>query len=352
MTTPKTAHSLRLALLCTFGSLALSVLFFAPRLWLMRDYLPGTFQWDRAHTFLLQCEAPFRRDIEPAMLWRLLPPFVCHVLGLRGWAAFAIPWLGAVAATFYVARLHIQRLADARFVFGGTLLFATTSAVLVPIGWLGLNDGWIWLGLLAAAFARSRWTVLIACLLCPFVDERFIIGLPLALAVRNTDSRARFNWRILVPLIGLLPYVAVRLAFSFDPAISGPTKGFLTASLHQAVFLVPWAPLAWWMGLRAAWLPAASACLERPWLLGGGAAATLVVCMMLASDMSRSAAILTPLVLLGGFTFAARRPDLAPRVALTTGIANVLIPAAHVTLTKFDPINNLAIELFRLLRSS
>ena len=352
MTTPKTDHPLRLALLCTLGALALSVLFFAPRLWLMRDYLPGTFQWDRAHTFLLQCEHPFRHDIEPAMLWRLLPPLVCHVLGLRGWAAFAIPWLGAVAATFYVARLNIQRLADARFVFGGTLLFATTSTVLVPVGWLGLNDGWIWLGLLAAAFARSRWTWLIACLLCPFVDERFIIGLPLALAVRHTDSQDRFSWQALMPLLGVLPYVTVRLALSFDPAISGPTKSFLATSAHQAVLLVPWAPLAWWMGLRAAWLPAVSAAWQRPWLLGGCAAATLVVCMMLASDMSRSAAILTPLVVLGGFTLAARRPDLAPRVALTTGIANVFIPAAHVTSNKLDPINNLAIELFRLLRSS
>ena len=50
--------------LITGGCLLLSILFFAPRLWLMRDYVPGSFQWDRAHTFLLQCEQPLRRDIE------------------------------------------------------------------------------------------------------------------------------------------------------------------------------------------------------------------------------------------------------------------------------------------------
>jgi hypothetical protein len=126
----------------------------------------------------------------------------------------------------------------------------------------------------------------------------------------------------------------------------------LDSSFRQAVGLVPWAPLAWWMGLRAAWLPAAHAIRLRPWLLGGGAAVTLMVCMLLAADMSRSAAVLTPLVLLGGFAFASQRPDLAPRVALTAGIANLLIPAAHIVATKFDLIDNLALELFRVLRGA
>ena len=342
---------IRLVLGCTLGALAFSVLCFAPRLWLMREYIPGTLQWDRAHTFLLQCADPFRRDVEPAMLWRLLPPLVCHLLGLRGWGALLLPWLGIVAATGYVAHLHVRRLADIRFVFGGTLLFATTSAVLAPVGWLGLNDGWVWLGLLAVAFAGSPWTLLAACLLCPWVDERFLIGLPLALAVRQADGPAGLGRRDFLPLLGLLPCLAVRVAFAFDPAVAGPTQQFLQASLPQAGRLISWAPLAWWMALRAAWLPTAGAIRRFPWLLGGGAAATLVVSLLLAADQSRSAAILCPLVLLGGFAFAARHPRLAPRVALTVGLVNLLIPAAHVTLTKIDPIDNLLVELIRLRHS-
>jgi hypothetical protein len=77
---PCPSHSFSIALAC----LALGMFFFAPQLWLMTEYQPGTFQWDRARTFLLQCEIPLRRDIEPAMHWRLLPPLVCHALHLRG----------------------------------------------------------------------------------------------------------------------------------------------------------------------------------------------------------------------------------------------------------------------------
>ena len=122
----------RRLILITLSSILLSVTFFAPRLWVMRDYMPGSFQWDRAHTFLLQCEDPARRDIEPAMVWRLLPPIVCHGLHLPGRTPLAIPWLGVVAAATYVAVLFRRRQSHWKFVAGGTLVFATTSAVLVP----------------------------------------------------------------------------------------------------------------------------------------------------------------------------------------------------------------------------
>jgi hypothetical protein len=348
--TPAIRGSLKLIVFITLASVGLSIVMFAPRLWLMREYFPGTYQWDRAHTFLLQCEHPFRHDIEPAMLWRLLPPLVCHFLGLHGWAALAVPWLGVLAATAFVARLLAGRSADRRIVFGGTLLFTTTSAVLVPVGWLGVNDAWVWLGLLAIAFAESWWVQLLACLLCPWIDERFLIGLPLAWSVRLVDAPTGGGVRSLIPMLGLVPYIALRLAFTFNPEISGPTRGFLTGYAQQLPKALPWAPLAWWMGLRASWLPIANAIRARAWLLGGGAALTLIICLPLAADMSRCAAILVPMVMLGVCRFVQEQPALAPRVILTAGIANLLIPAAHVVFTKLDPIHNLGLEIFRLLR--
>ncbi len=340
---------LRRAAICTAGALGLSILFFAPRLWLMQTYLPGTFGWDRAHSFLLQCESPFRRDVEVSVLWRQLPPLVCNLLGLRGWAAFTVPWAGAIFATFYVAHLASRRLSDPRFVLGTTILFATTAAVLVPVGWLGMNDGWIWIGLLGVAFAESQWAVIAACLFCPWVDERFIIGLPLALAVRFSDAPERFHWRTFAPLLGLLPYTVLRLTISHYDSTGDRSLDFLKGAFRAVALTAPWAPIAWWMGLRVAWLPIYNAVRSRPWLLGGGALTTLLVCLFVATDMSRSTAILSPLLLLGVFQFAASRPDLAPRTLLTVGIANLLIPAAHVTFTKFDRIDNLAIELYRVL---
>lgn len=336
--------------------LALSVTFFAPRLWLMRHYVPGSFQWDRAHTFLLQCEQPLRRDIEPAMQWRLLPPLVSHALRLPGNTPLALPWLGIIAATAYVAVLCRRRVDDWRFIAGGTLLFATTSAVLVPVGWLGLNDAWVWLGLLAVAFGRAAWAAPVACLLCPWIDERFIIGFPLAWLVGRADRGQGWSWNALRDGLWLLPYAVLRLTLGRQDAAAGAAASqFLSYQLQNALQIAPFAPLGWWMGLRAGWVPVAyagsTATPGRRWLGGATLCATVALCFLLASDLSRSIAIIMPVVLLGCFDYARRSPLNAPRALLILGVANLLIPAAHVTFHHIDPINPLPIEIFRWLRA-
>ena len=120
-------------------SLSLSLFFFAPSLWQFSTPAPGSIVWARAITVLQQCEHPFRRDIEAAMQWRLLPPLVAHMLHLPGRTPLVLPWLGALIATAYVAVLFRRRCDDSRAILGGTLAFVSTSAVLVPFGLLGLT---------------------------------------------------------------------------------------------------------------------------------------------------------------------------------------------------------------------
>lgn len=337
------------------GSLLLSILFFSPRLWLMQDIVPGSNQWSRGLTYLQQCADPFRQDVEPAMQWRLLPPWLAHALHLPGKSPLVLPWLGVAALLGYVAVLHARRLSDIRYVLGGTILVGTTSAVLVPVGWLGINDAWVWLGLLAVAFGRSRWCGPVACLLCPWIDERFIIGLPLAWFVRCMDRNEPVFCRRTLVAGWLLPYVVCRLAFGGNPMGNNGSSRFLATQLPTVFVLLPLAPLGWWMGLRVGWFGLAYAFNDltprHRWgaaILGG---ATLVLMLLLASDISRSAAILLPAVLLGGFILARRLPDRAPRILLVAGVANLLIPAAHVVLTRIDPIHPLPVELIRLLRT-
>lgn len=143
---------------------------FAPRLSLMLKPFPGTFQWTRGFNYLQQCEQPFRTDIEPAMHWRLLPPLIAYHFGPTGHTPSVLRWIGAIAATLYVAVLFRRRLDTWRWVAGGTLLFASSSAILVPLHWLGLNDAWVRLSLLAVSFVRAGWSLPVACLLCPWVD--------------------------------------------------------------------------------------------------------------------------------------------------------------------------------------
>ncbi len=353
--TPLRKVDRRCLILIVAACLALSVTFFSPRLWLMRHYVPGSFQWDRAHTFLQQCEQPLRRDIEAAMQWRLLPPLACHALRLPGKTPLALPWLGIIAAVAYAAVLCRRRLDDWRFVAGGTLLFATTSAVLVPVGWLGVNDAWVWLGLLAVAFGRAPWATALACLLCPWVDERFVIGFPLAWLVGRIDRGTGWKWIATLDGLWLLPYAALRLWLQRqDHAASEASQQFLAYHLQQTLLIFPLAPLGWWMGLRAAWLGVAYAAWTTPpglRLLGASTlVATAGISVVLAADLSRSIAIVVPVVLLGCFEYARRSPADAPRVLLALGIANLLIPAAHLVYNKIDPINPLPVELLRFLR--
>ncbi len=350
-TVPSPPRTIRHCGLLALGALALSVLFFSPRLWLMTEEVPGSFQWSRATTFLLQCEQPLRTDVEPAMLWRLLPPLVAHVLHLPGKSPLILSWLGILAATVYVAVLLSRRCADNRFVFGGTLLFATTSAVLVPVGWLGMNDAWVWLGLLVVAFGRAGWAAPLACLLCPWIDERFIIGFPLAWLAGRIERNEPLWGRPTLTALWLLPYALVRLSFDRQGTA---TQSFLQNQTNESLQLLPMVPFGWWLGLRAAWVAVGYAVWrgsdDRRGLFAGVLLATLAVSMLLASDLSRSAAIASPLVLAGCFVALRRLPELAPRLVLGLGIANLLIPAAHVVHRHIDLINPLPVELFRLLR--
>jgi hypothetical protein len=344
--------SLFAAFLIALISLAASACFFAPRLWLMDHYQPGTFQWDRAHTYLLQVENPFRSDIENVMRWRLLPALLAHLARLPGKVPLVIPWLGLIAATTYVARVLQRHCAAWRFVLGGTLLFATTSAVIVPIQWYGMNDPWVWLGLFVIAFARSPIALVAACLLCPWVDERFIIGVPLAWTGRCVyNNEPLISRTALLLVIALMLYAALRLGITSYFGIR--TEGtHLARLLPQMPVSAKYGYLGWWMGLRAAWAPIAFLFLtvQRPYVLAAVFLLTAAVTIALTEDQSRSAAIVVPIVILGLLSIQRRYPEIAPRAAIALGILGLILPATHVGNNSIVPYDNILVEIFRWYR--
>lgn len=335
------------------ASLVLSVLLFAPPLSQIQSYFAGHYGYPRTDTYLAQCRDPLRRDVQSSMVWRLLPPLVCHVLRLPGRTPLALPWVGAVALVAYGAVLFRRRLDDWRYVAGGTLLLASTSAVLVPFDFLGFNDAWVWIGLLAVAFGRAAWAVPVACLLCPWVDERFVIGFPLAWLVGRFERGKAWDWAAVLQGLWLVPYALIRLWLGrHDPAAAQATHRFLATYVPQSILLVPMVPIGWWMGLRAGWLAVGYACWTTPRgrrLLGAATfLATGVVTVVLALDLSRSIAIILPAVFLGCFEYARRAPQGAPRVLLALGVANLLLPAASVWSQNVEPVCPLPSELLRL----
>ena len=224
-------------------------------------------------------------------------------------------------------RVLQRHCASWRFVLGGTLLFATTSAVIVPIGWYGMNNSWVWLGLLVIALARSPVALVAACLFCPWVDERFIIGVPLAWTGRCVYNNEQLISRTaFLVAAALVPYVALRLGISAYFGIR--TESAFLAQYLQLLASFKYGYLGWWMGLRAAWAPIAFLFLtvQRPYVLAAVFLLTAAVMMALTADQSRSAAIVAPIIILGLVSIQRHYPDFAPRAAIWLGILGLILP--------------------------
>jgi len=318
----------------------------------MLEYRADAFQWFRGHTFLQQCQHPLRVDIETAMRWRLLPPLVAHALGLPGYSPFAIPWIGFIITLAYLARILLLRFDNLLFALAGTLLYASTSAGLMAFQWFGINDIWVWLGHLIVAFSPSGMAIFVACLLGPWVDERFLIGLPLAWVVRSCERGDPLATRSALFMSAIVPYVVIRLAGGGNPITGEIEQHFLRENWPLILRYSSFVPFAWWTALRAAWLPALYAVYALPYprnaMLALTALATATVTVFTALDFSRSAAIVAPLSVLGLILIGRNHQRLAPRIALCLAILGLLLPTAVVVANKVEHIDNIVTELSRI----
>src|SRR5207244_6040546 len=101
-----------------------------------------------------------------------------------------------------------------------SLIAGASAWFFVSTGWLGYYDAWLGLGLLAVGFSRRPWVAGVACVLTPWVDERFVLGFPLALLVRwirtdhATTPRTFVSWlrrEAMMPIALIGGYVALRV---------------------------------------------------------------------------------------------------------------------------------------------
>ncbi|QYM80492.1 hypothetical protein K0B96_07760 [Horticoccus luteus] len=343
-------------------SLGLSLFFFSPKLWLMDTPLPGTFEWDRALTFLHQCGAPFATDVEPAMRWRLLPPLIAHALGLTGYGAFVIPYVGLIALLAYWCAAAERLVGDRLFAGLLTILLATTGAVLSITSVFGLNDAWFLVGLLAVAAGRRWPSLILPGLLAPWVDERFLLGWAAALFCRwwLQDRPSRFGAQLAIALAAILPYVLARVGYTLLVGDRGSAH-FVASALAIVPIYLPYGRLGWWMGFRAAW-PLLLLAGYDWWHCGGrysvvvGAGTTLagwLAVTLLAADLSRSTNLLLPILLCGAVTLHRLNVSSVARYYWLAGlvVANLVIPYETVIYNKTSLFWSLPVELLRLFKN-
>lgn len=280
--------------------------------------------------------------------WRLLVPAVARALRLPDWATLGLAHLGCLALIAALAALG-RRLAPAASppaILGFCLTAGATAPFFTSMGWLGYYDSLLALGLLAVAFAPPRSLVVAACVLTPWIDERFVLGLPLALLVRllrNPDVPLR-DWlrrEAFAPLALAFAYACMRLSL-------GGSGGSQTVHqyLGQFVFGYPLGGLqrlaGAWAGLRLAWilallafaacfLPAAGLRPRLGFTLLATSLVTAFIALHTALDLSRSTVLLLPLVPLGWLAASRLLPPhtLTP-LSLALASLALALPAHHV----------------------
>ena len=353
---------LRFVAVSTLLALGLSVAFFSPKFWLMDHPRPGTFEWDRALTFLQQCRDPFAPEVERAMRWRLLPPLVAHWLGLPGWTPFLISYAGLIALVAGWCAAAERLLRDRLAALLLTLALGTTGAVISVTTLYGLNDGWFLLGLLAVTAGRGRASLLVPGLLAGWVDERFFLGWPLAMFCRwwLQGRPVKFGAELALGLASLAPYVAIRGGYTLLADDRGSVD-FVSSALSIVPYYLPYVRLGWWMGFRAAWPLLLLAVLQWGRIGGrfslvtglGCTLAGLLAVTVLAANLSRSTNLLLALLLCGACALRDVVPAAAARyrwlVALVA--ANLLMPYLTVIYTKTSVIWSLPLELLRLWKN-
>ena len=289
--------------------------------------------------------APITDALHRAIQWRLLFPVIGHVLSLPPAPFFALAHLGCLLVLFYLIAL----LRRAEFNWTDTTLATVTlgaaSWFFTSTGWLGYFDSWLALALLVVAFAPARWPVWTACLVAPWIDERFVLAAPLALFCRHVFQPTQPRE---FPAAALLfVYLVIRLVILPRFSTAGATvagyfegKNYLDAPPSRIALGV-------WAGLRVGWIFVLLAVATRR----GQPRFTLVFCGLLlvvvglatAQDYSRSMTMLLPVAVLG-LLLAPAAPRRSTVLRLAAGAA-LLLPAHHVMNDAVRPVFDLRHEL-------
>ncbi|WP_422927978.1 tetratricopeptide repeat protein [Singulisphaera sp. PoT] len=356
----------RLALTLFVGlaaALAFALVFtaFAPRLlfWQLVDLSPSPTNppdVNRAIDTLRQVEDPGVRITTPTnrvINWRLLFPALAHYLHLSRTAFLALPFVGVFLALAYAGWVVAVGSGDRRLAFLATALAGTASWFFVSTGWLAYFDAWYVLGMLLASFTPSRWILFLVALLSPWVDERFLLALPLCLVVRGIGlgmgwgagqgrepGRIKVGSRLMGELglcvLAAFPYVAVRLA---SLALDRHESSAAHVKEHLAT-LPGFGSLleGLWFGLRLDWafvaVAVAATFVRRGSLWGVGLflmiLATLATNLAMAHDLSRSVSTLMPVVVLGMVLLARSPRRHVAWIFAGLLLGNLALPAAHV----------------------
>ncbi|MBI3270999.1 MAG: tetratricopeptide repeat protein [Planctomycetes bacterium] len=317
---------------------------------------------NRAGAVLKQIGDPFGPIEETSnrvIRWRLLFPLLARLTHMPTLVFLALPHLGCLVLVGLLVHVFHREAGDRISAVLASALLATTSWFFVSTGWLTYADSWYLLGLLVVSFVPSRAALLIACMLAPWVDERFILSLPLALLARAAWLRGRGEWdarRVLrdgLVCVGVVaPYVLFRLSLLLFGTDAG-SRAHLEK--HFATAVPAWTVAQGvWHGLRMAWVTVLAFVLlpEHPRRRLAGAVhlaaviVTAAVPLVIAGDISRCMSGLLPAAAMGAISLLRWAKTGPVRLVFPALLAlNVVLPASNVVASFTIPIQGIVAEL-------
>ena len=379
-------------LLLSLGCFVLLALVFSPSyqaflLWARVPEAGFMVEVRRAGSVLEQVQHPgivITDGLHGAIQWRLLFPAIAHLLALPAPVLFSLSPLGCVALLFCLVTVLRRRRVSWGLTSLSVLILGAGSWFFTSVGWLGYFDAWLALGLVGVCCARKPWLLWTACLLAPWVDERFVLAFPLALscrywlwtrahfdeagsAVRAADTlsaalqetkrpQARWVADYLVPSLLVVAFAVLRLFVLTSYSGAHATVGGYLPTQHN--FQVgPWRLLfGIWEGLRCAWLLLGVG-LFLGWRKQGGRVPVLLAGMALlliagglytAQDFSRSMTMLLPLAVTGLLVLHEQKASWLPGFIGGLVLLALLLPAHHVMNDRVDTIYPLQHEIYLL----
>lgn len=301
--------------------------------------------------------APVTDPLHRILETRLLVPVVAHVLHLPALAVFAGPYVLAVVAAAQMLVVARRRGLDRITSLGIVVLLTTCGWFISSTGWLGYYDSALVIGLLAVAHSRPRWALWLACLLTPWVDERFVLALPLAFATRwlggvddffSPDPAARTRFRHEAMAVAALTACYLGLRFSIaQPADPHTLREYLAG--QETLKIGPGRHLrGLWESLRFGWVGVAAALyFLRPagapwrWILWIGIAVTALVSQLIANDLSRAMIFFTPFALEGLIRAGLQWTAHTRRMLIPLSLAAFAIPTGIVVTDFVLPVKPL-----------
>ena len=302
---------------------------------------------------------------EPLGAYRVVLPWLAYCLHLGGFGVLVLP-IAANVVNFAI----LFRVLSARMNKSAGLL-CTASIALTQVGqvgntWLGWPDPICFLLLTLTMVVRKRWWLIPLITAGVLTDERFLVGLAGTLlwrAFAGPESGLSFKAAarsLVTPVsVGIVCSIIVRYllrAGYIGPAI--PMTVYNNAAFPSWFYKKWWyRPLAMFFAFRWLWLVPCTTLLmgvELRRRLVVPAVALAISCFLLTipGDMTRSLAVMFPLILLFCIALNDDRPWVASKVIAASFILNIVTPMLNIFLLNIWPSYPLPAVIWRMVHGN